>query len=192
MVITAKTTYTAESLRLFQEVAARRLSPFYGKVLRPLYLLGGAAVLGVGAYYALAVAGGDQDFVAIVLAAGCLYLGGQLLWMGIRYYDYFARQAMRKIPAGALENFYSFEAEQVVISNRMRSGSYSYSQFGAVCETEDYFFFYFSRRNGYILAKDGIQNASAEELRGFLNGKLAEPVVLIQPPEGPTASFRGQ
>ena len=181
MGITARTTYTEESLRLFQEVAARRLSPFFGKLLRPLYLLGGTAVLGLGVYYALAVARGDQDFVAIALAAIGLYLGAQLLWMGIRYYDYFAWQAMRKIPAGALENFYSFEAEQVVISNRMRSGSYAYSQFGAVCETKEYFLFYFSRRNGYILAKSGIQGASAAELRDFLNEKLAEPVVDMGP-----------
>ena len=180
MAITARTTYTEESLRLFQEVAARQLSPFYGKLLRPLYLLGGAVVLTVGAYYAWSVAGGDQDFVAIVLAAGCLYLGAQLLWMGIRYYGYFARRAMKLIPAGALENFYSFEAEQVVISNRMRSGSYAYGQFGAVCETKDYFCLYFSRRNGYILAKSGLQNATAEELREFLNGKLAAPVVDIR------------
>ena len=180
MVITASTNYTVEGLKTFQRVAARRVSKGFYAALRFVYLILGLCVFGGGIYYTVTVLGGNYDIVVIALAAIGLYLGAQLLWMGVTYYDYFANQAMKKIPPKSLRNYYSFEDEQIVISNQMRSGSYPYSQFGVVFETRNYFLFYINKRNGYVLEKRGIENATPEELRELLNRKLVDPVVQVE------------
>ena len=180
MTITAMTSYTTDSLKVFQQVAARRVSKGYYLGLRIAYLIVGVCVFGIGIYYTVEVFGGDYDIVAVALAVIGLYLGVQLFWMGVTYYDYFAKQAMKKIPANALRNYYSFEDEQIVISNPMRSGSYPYSQFGVVCETKDYFLFFINRQNGYVMEKRGIENGTVEELRELLNRKLVDPVVRME------------
>ena len=180
MTITAMSIYNTDSLKVFQQVAAKRVNPTYYQGLRIGYLGAGAGALALGVYYAAVLIGGDNDVVTIALAVIGLYLGVQLLRTGIRYYDYFAQRAMKNIPPLALRNYFSFEEEQIVISNQMRSGSYPYSQFGFVCETKDYFLFYINRKNGYVMEKRGIENATADELRELLNSKLADPVVRLE------------
>ena len=180
MTITAMSIYNADSLKVFQQVAARRVNPAYYRGLRFAYLAVGAGALAIGVYYAATVLGGDYDVVAVALAVIGVYLGIQLLITGVRYYDYFAQRAMKNIPPLALRNYFSFEEEQIVISNQMRSGSYPYSQFGFVCETRDYFLFYINRKNGYVMEKRGLENASPDELRELLNSKLADPVVRLE------------
>lgn len=181
--MTAQTTYTLDNLMQFYQIAARQINPRRYGALRLAYLVGGAAVFSLGCYYAVQVLGrGDGDLVAILLAAIALYLGAQLLWMGFRYFHYYAKQAMKKIPKAARCNYYRFEDEQLVISNRLRSGGYPYGQFGGVYETEHRFFFYINTYNGYILEKSGLETMSAEELRDFLNTKLEHPVTSLELP----------
>ena len=181
MEITAKTTYTLENLMRFYQIAAQQMNPRRYGALRVAYLLGGAAVFALGAYYAVQVFfRGDGDLVAILLAGIALYLGAQLLWMGIRFYRYYAKRAMKSIPKNSMCNYFRFEGEQIVISNRLRSSGYPYSQFGGVFETKDSFFFYINPYNGYILEKSGLETASPAALRTFLSQKLEIAVVALE------------
>ena len=66
-----------------------------------------------------------------------------------------------------------------MISNRLKSTSYPYEQFGVIYETEQRFHFYISVYNGYILEKSGIRGGTAEELRSFLNSRREDPVQQI-------------
>ena len=179
MVITATTTYNLDSLKVFQQVAARHVNPKYYAGLRIFYLLAGVAGLGIGVYYTLAVFGGDHDIVTIALAGLGIYMGIQMLIMGVQYYDYFAKRAMASIPEGGHKNYYSFEKDQIVLSNQARSGSYSYTQFGYVYETKNYFLFYINVKNGYVLEKAGIENATSDQLRQLLDSKCTYPVIQL-------------
>ena len=179
MVITATTNYSLDGLKVFQQVAARHVNPKYYAALRIFYLLAGAAAMGIGVYFLFAVIGGDHDLVSIALVGLGIYMGAQLLNMGIQYYDYFAKRAMASIPGSGLRNFYSFEKDQIVLSNQARSGSYSYTQFGYIYETKNYFLFYINVKNGYVLEKAGIENATSDQLRELLNSKCTYPVIQL-------------
>ena len=81
---------------------------------------------------------------------------------------------------GARRCYFSFEEEQLVISNRMKSTSYPYEQFGVIYETAERFYFYINAYNGYILEKSGIRNGSADQLREFLNSRREDAVETIE------------
>ena len=77
--MTGETTYTRENLTEFYRIAAMRMGTRRYQAFRLLYVLGGAALLLIGGYEALAVFGGEGDIVVILLAGLGLYLGAQLL-----------------------------------------------------------------------------------------------------------------
>lgn len=81
---------------------------------------------------------------------------------------------------GCRRCYFSFEEEQLVISNRMKSTSYPYEQFGVIYETAERFYFYINAYNGYILEKSGIRNGSADQLREFLNSRREDAVETIE------------
>ena len=91
--------------------------------------------------------------------------------------DFYRIAAMRM---GARRCYFSFEEEQLVISNRMKSTSYPYEQFGVIYETAERFYFYINAYNGYILEKSGIRNGSADQLREFLNSRREDAVETIE------------
>jgi len=174
--MTGEMVYTLENLTEFYRIAAMRMGARRYQIIRLLYLLGGAAVLLLGVYYGLDVLRGSGDIVVILLAAIGLYLGVQLLRTGCRFYAYFAARALKSVPENARRCYFSFEEDQIVISNRMKTISFPYEQFGMICETEQRFHFYINSYNGYILEKDGIRDGTADQLREWLNSKRAEPV----------------
>lgn len=179
MAITASSRYTEQGLLLFQQTAAQRVSPGHYRRLRMAYMVGGVVLLVAGGWFLLDFCRAQRDVLTLLLAGITLYLSAQLIWMGVRYYRYFARRALRLIPEQAREIFFSFEPDQVVISNRLRSVSFAYDQFGAVCETAECFLFYLSDRNGYILEKSGLAGTDAQTLRAFLNQRLSQPVQVL-------------
>ena len=140
--MTGETVYTLENLTDFYRIAAMRMGARRYQIIRMLYLLGGAALILIGAYEGLDVLGGNGDAVVILLAVIGLYLGIQLLQTGCRFYACFAARALKSIPEDARRCYFSFEEEQLVISNRMKSTSYPYEQFGVIYETAERFYFY--------------------------------------------------
>lgn len=177
--MTGESTYTQENLMEFYRIAAARKGFLRYRTVRALYFLIGAAIFLVGLFYGISVLRGDGDLVGIILAAMGLYLGVQLLIVGWKFYSGFAARALKSIPEGARHCYFSFEEEQLVISNRLKSTSYPYEQFGVIYETEQRFHFYISVYNGYILEKSGIRGGTAEELRSFLNSRREDPVQQI-------------
>lgn len=173
--MTGESTYTLENLMEFYRIAATRMGA-RSRIIRPLYFLAGAVLLLIGLTQGIGVLQGDGDLVAIALAACGLFLGVQLLYTGWRFYSGFAARALRSIPENARHCYFSFEEEQVVISNRLKSASYPYEQFGVIYETEQRFHFYISTYNGYVLEKSGLRGGTAEELRAFLNSRREDPV----------------
>ena len=176
--MTGESTYTLENLMEFYRIAATRMGA-RSRIIRPLYFLAGTVLVLIGLFQGLGVLQGDGDLVAIALAAISLYLGAQLLHIGWRFYNGFAARALKSIPENAQHCYFSFEDEQLVISNRLKSVSYPYEQFGVIYETEQRFHFYISTYNGYILEKSGIHDGTAEELRSFLNSRREDPVQQI-------------
>lgn len=115
--MTGETVYTLENLTDFYRIAAMRMGARRYQIIRMLYLLGGAALILIGAYEGLDVLGGNGDAVVILLAVIGLYLGIQLLQTGCRFYACFAARALKSIPEDARRCYFSFEEEQLVISN---------------------------------------------------------------------------
>ena len=174
--MTGETTYTRENLTEFYRIAAMRMGTRRYQAFRLLYVLGGAALLLIGGYEALAVFGGEGDIVVILLAGLGLYLGAQLLQSGIRFYASFAARALRSIPEDARRCRFSFEEDQLVVSNRVQTVSYDYEQFGVIYETARGFYFYINAYNGYVLEKSGLRGGTADELRAFLNSRREDAV----------------
>lgn len=174
--MTGETVYTLENLMEFYRIASGRRGTFRCRITRGLYLLGGAVLLALGAGYGIGVLRGDGDIVSILLAAIGIYLGIQLLRTGIRFYSVFAARALKSIPENARRCYFSFEEEQLVVSNRLKSVSYPYEKFGVIYETEQRFHFYINAYNGYILEKSGIQNGTADRLREYLNARREDAV----------------
>ena len=83
---------------------------------------------------------------------------------------------MKSLPENARRNYYRFEDNQIVISNRGKSTSFPYEQFGVIYETEKRFLLYINAYNGYILEKSGLKDTTPEALRDFLNAKREDPV----------------
>ena len=173
--MTGETVYTLENLTDFYRIAAMRMGARRYRLIRLVYLLAGAGLILIGIYEGLAMLGGDGDIVVILLTALGLYLGVQMLRTGRRFYSYFASHAIKSIPKDSQRCFFSFEDEQVVISNRLISTSFPSEQFGVIYETADRFFFFINAYNGYILEKDGI-DGTAEQLRSLLNSKREDAV----------------
>lgn len=176
--MTGESTYTLENLMEFYRIAATRMGA-RSRFIRPIYFLAGTVLALIGLVQGIGVLQGDGDLVAIALAAISLYLGAQLLYTGWKFYVGFAARALKSIPENAQHCYFSFEEEQLVISNRLKSASYPYEQFGVIYETEKRFHFYISTYNGYILEKSGLHDATAEELRSFLNSHRENPVEQI-------------
>ena len=175
--MTAETTYTLEALEEFYRAAAHRMGSGRYLALRVGYLLGGAALIAAGVYYMGQVfLAGDWDIVTVALTLLCLVLGVQVFWMGVSFYHFYARRAMKSLPENARRNYYRFEDNQIVISNRGKSTSFPYEQFGVIYETEKRFLLYINAYNGYILEKSGLKDTTPEALRNFLNAKREDPV----------------
>ena len=66
--MTGETVYTLENLTDFYRIAAMRMGARRYQIIRMLYLLGGAALILIGAYEGLDVLGGNGDAVVILLA----------------------------------------------------------------------------------------------------------------------------
>lgn len=178
--MTGETVYTQESLREFYQIAAMRMSARRYRLVRLGYLALGAVLGVVGLWNGWQVLTGSGDLVVILLTAVGLYLGAQLFWTGWRFYSAFAARALRSIPENARRCWFSFEDEQLVISNLMKSASYPYEQFGAICETAERFHFYINAYNGYILEKSGLRDGDADSLRAFLNSRREDAVEQVR------------
>ncbi len=180
MIYRGKSTYTLEGLRTFQRAAARIRGRRQYLISRGSYYIAGVlfACMAVFALVQLPSSDGATRFWNLVILILGAWMAVQMLITAVTYFDYFARRAMRSIPADAHEIFFSFEDDHVVVGNRTKTYSFRYGDMvDTVYETERYFLLFIGWRNGYILEKSGIEGGDVDGLRAFLEEKLNQPVV---------------
>lgn len=179
MIYKGRTTYTLENLRTFQQVSA--VIRGRGKYLlsRGSYAAAGILFAAMGVWGLASIPGSDgaDRFWNMVIAALGAWMAFQMLLTAVTYFTFFARRALRNIPADAHENFFSFEEDHVVVSNRTKSWSFRYRDMvDTVYETNKCFLLFIGWRNGYVLEKSGVEGGEVDGLRDFLAEKLGKPV----------------
>lgn len=183
MKFTGRTTYSLENLRAFQKMSARIRGRRQYLLSRGSYAAAGIifAAITIWAICSIPSSSGSDRFWNLVIAVLGVWMTSQMLLTAITYFDFFARRALRSIPADAHENFFSFEEDHVVVSNRTKTYSFRYGDMvDTVYETEQYFLLFIGWRNGYVLEKSGIDGGDVDGLRAFLARKLKKDVPYIE------------
>jgi len=178
--IKAKAEYTREGMQIFYRTAARYVAPKFYTPMRVIYVLVGAVELVIGGYFATGLFNGEFDMTSLVIAVAGIYLGFRMFNTGVSYADTATRNTLKRIPPEGRRVFFDFEeGDELLLRNRERTINRPYSAFCSIYETKEYFLFYLDKRNGYILEKTGIENATPDQLREFLNSKCAQPVIQL-------------
>ena len=179
MKYTGRTTYTLENLRTFQQVSAVIRGRQAYLLSRGSYAAAGILFAAIALWGLLSLPGSDgaDRFWNMVIVALGAWMAFQMLLTAVTYFTYFARRALRSIPADAHENFFSFEDRHVVVSNRTKSWSFRYGDMvDTVYETSKCFLLFIGWRNGYVLEKSGLDGGDVDGLRDFLAEKLGKNV----------------
>lgn len=74
----------------------------------------------------------------------------------------------------------TFEADSYTTTTTAVTSTFTYGQILSICETEEYFVFFLSKKHGQIFDKNGFQDGDVRNFRRFIMDKTGKTILLIK------------
>ena len=116
---------------------------------------------------------------APLLCLVCVVVGAAMLWPGITYYDYLARKSWKiwnRVQGKGKPQLYTFDESTVTEGEGEQKITAPYSEVYAAYESEDHFFLFMSKRDGYIMKKSDFIQGDPAQFAAFLREKTGRDV----------------
>lgn len=127
-----------------------------------------AAVIFFMATIAMAIIDPESDYYSILKTVAIILMTWAFIYFRLPKISY---KQMGKVAES--ENYYVFSDVGISVTNEgdcsHGESEYTYEAIERVIETKKYFFIFINKAQAYIVAKDGITNGSAEDLRSILS-----------------------
>ena len=88
--------------------------------------------------------------------------------------------AGKQMLPGAREVETVFEADSFTATTAAVKSTWTYGQILSICETEEYFVFFLSKKHGQIFDKNGFQDGDVRNFRRFIMDKTGKTILLIK------------
>lgn len=88
--------------------------------------------------------------------------------------------AGKQMLPGAREVETIFEAGSFTATTAAVKSTWTYGQIVSICETEEYFVFFLSKKHGQIFDKNGFQDGDVRNFRRFIMDKTGKTILLIK------------
>ena len=165
-----KTLYQKEDIKAFHKLVGGYVSKTRLMVSRYSLIIVGAAMIVIGLTSVVS---------APLLCLVCVVVGAAMLWPGIAYYDYLARKSWKiwnRVQGKGKPQLYTFDESTVTEGEGEQKITAPYSEVYAAYESEDHFFLFMSRRDGYIMKKSDFVEGDPAQFAAFLQEKTGRSV----------------
>ncbi len=173
---TVKTTYDLKALTIMSRALRKTLRKGHNILTRIFTSAVIAALLFiVVGFFLIGEAG--ENMVMLAFDVGVIVLLFLIMLMEDTLNGWIAGKQM--LP-GAREVETIFEAGSFTATTAAVKSTWTYGQIVSICETEEYFVFFLSKKHGQIFDKNGFQDGDVRNFRRFIMDKTGKTILLIK------------
>lgn len=165
-----KTVYQKEDIKAFHKLVGGYVNKGRMKLSRYSLIIVGAAMIVIGLTSVVS---------SPLLCLVCVVIGAAMLWPGITFYDYLTRKTWKmwnRVQGGGRPQVYTFDENTVTEGEGGEKITAPYSEVYAAYESEDHFFLFMSKRDGYIMKKSDFVEGDPAQFAAFLREKTGRDV----------------
>ncbi len=173
---TVKTTYDLKTLTVMARALRKTLRKGHSILTRIITSAFIAALLFIVVGYFLIGEVGENLFM-LAFDVGTIVMLLLIMLMEDTLNGWIAGKQM--LPGGR-DGETTFEADTYTTTTAAVTSTWTYGQIMAICETEEYFVFFLSKKHGQIFNKKGLQDGDWQDFRAFIMERTGKPIQNIK------------